>query len=89
MSNITCDQCQQSIVIKEGQYRVVGIAREGGGYGRVASVVNVYVHRACEAAWRAEAGYSGRVIEVIDVASEREAWDGIRAKLEVRCKPSR
>jgi hypothetical protein len=53
MSTVKCDQCQQSIVVKEGQYRIVGVAREGG-YGRVASVVNVYVHRACEAAWRAE-----------------------------------
>ena len=34
--------------------------------------------------WRAEAAYLGRVIEVVDVASERAALDGIRSKLEKR-----
>jgi len=31
--------------------------------------------------WRAEAGYMGRVIEVIDVPHEAQAWAGIRKVL--------
>lgn len=39
--------------------------------------------------WRAEAGYRGRVVEVVDTPREPEAWTAIRAKLETRCKRSR
>ena len=46
---------------------------------------NVIVYRCDEhGGYRAEAGYRGRVVEVIDTASERTAWAGIVAKLERR-----
>ena len=51
---------------------------------------NVIVYRCAEhGGWRAEAAYMGRVIEAIDTPHESEARDGIRAKLEARCKRSR
>ena len=34
--------------------------------------------------WRAEAARDGRVVAVIDVVSERDAWAGIRKVLERR-----
>jgi len=53
------------------------------GIGR--STYNVCIYRCNETdGYRAEAALAGRVIEVIDVTSTREAWDGIRAKLGKR-----
>ena len=66
MSTIVCDQCEQGIDIRQGQYRIVAIMREGGGYGRVASWRNVYVHRECEATWRVK--HAPQAVETLQPA---------------------
>jgi len=46
---------------------------------------NVIVYECAETGgWRCEVAHSGRVVAVIDVPSERLAWDGIRKRLEAR-----
>jgi len=53
---------------------------------------NVIVYRCAEhGGYRAEAAHQGRVVEVVDVPGEREAWIGIRQALakRTRCHPSR
>jgi hypothetical protein len=46
---------------------------------------NIVVYRCAEhGGYRAEAGYRGRVIEVVDTPSEQAAWIGIREMIERR-----
>jgi len=46
---------------------------------------NVIVYQCAEHGdWRAEAGYRGRVVEVIDTPDEAQAWTGIRKALARR-----
>ncbi len=46
---------------------------------------NVVVYYADDTGgWRAEAAYSGRVVEVVDTGNERDAWSGMRRVLERR-----
>ena len=48
-------------------------------------VYRVIVYECAEhGGYRAEAGYQGRVVVVIDTPNEAAAWRGIRAKLEAR-----
>ena len=63
MANITCDHCQQTIDIKPGAYKIVGIRREAVGYRT--SWPNVYVHAGgCLREWWA--ARNGNGVEVAD-----------------------